>query len=433
MAEALALSAAEQARLAQAADRAPAFTTDSRAFRPGDIFVALKGEKHDGHAFVPEILKNSPELVVVAQGVAAGAQDPRVLAVAHPHTAHRALAHLFRKKFKGPVIVVGGSSGKTSTKEFLAQILSAKFKVAKTEKSQNGELGIPKTMEQLRPGVDCAVIEVGIDAPHEMERHAQLVAADLAVLTSIGEEHMSRFLTLETVYREEKILLDVTLARGGIAFVSGADPWLRKLEGQPRTILVPADPTLYSPRMAQTLRQTLPNDYAVQNATLAIGIARQLGMKDEEILAVLPTLKLPDGRGGVLQQGEWTILADHYNSNPSSLKAGLQAAETHARRAKKALVLVLGDMLDLGESAEKAHELALKDIAALKPKDLVLIGPLFAAHQTLVSGAVGRLRTYADSATAAAALKVEGLEAGVVLLKGSRGMALEKVLAVLSV
>ena len=190
--------------LMELAKKASAYTSDSRRVTAQTIFVALKGEKTDGHKFVPELLERGCLLAIVSQDWLAQNSHYQnrgdVLAVPSTNEAHRLLAAVFRKKFQGKIIGVGGSSGKTSTKDFLSHLLSGAFKVFKTEKSQNGELGIPKTLEGLHSGFDLAVIEIGIDAPGDMRRHVEIVEPDVALLTSIGEEHLNLLKNIENVF-----------------------------------------------------------------------------------------------------------------------------------------------------------------------------------------------------------------------------------------
>jgi len=229
------------------------------------------------------------------------------------------------------------------------------------------------------------------------------------------------------------VLFDVTLARRGICFASGSDSWLRKLAGTNGVVLVPADPTLFSASIAAKLHKNLPNAYAIQNATLAIYIAREMGMKESEIFAAIDQLQLPEGRGNVLHlKNDVVLIADHYNSNPSSLKAGLQAASSRSRIEKKSLVLILGDMLDLGDMSHVLHQDMVKDIRGSGAIQIFTVGPeMTRLVPDLLSPTVS-LVSYEDSTLAAEAIKKLNLKSVVVLLKGSRGMALEKVLNVLT-
>jgi UDP-N-acetylmuramoyl-tripeptide--D-alanyl-D-alanine ligase len=405
------------------------YTSDSRVATRDDLFVALKGGARDGHDFVPALLARGVACVV-ERGRAPGDRRAPVVEVEETHAAHRFLAGHFRRRFAGPVVGIGGSSGKTTAKEFTASILGSAMRVAKTERSQNGELGVPRTLERLRAGIDVGVIEIGIDAPGDMARHAAIVAPDVAVLTSIGEEHLNLLGTVENVFREETILFEATLARGGVAFAPEDDPWLARWKGRPGVTLVPSDPERLDPALACPLT----HPYARRNAALACAVALHLGMPAQAIRPVLATLEPPEGRGQERTLPEGTVvLLDHYNANPSSLRAGVEAARLRAASASLPLRLVLGDMLDLGSETARAHEGMVGDLHGAAAASLWLVGPEWSKLADRLAGAAGELRVFEDSEAAAREADALRLPPSVVLVKGSRGMALEKVLRGLGV
>lgn len=403
------------------------FTSDSRAFREGDVFFALKGEKADGATFVPEILKQNPTGVVVERGFAArfpNLRDPRVMEVDGVHAAHREAAGYFRRKFRGRVVAVGGSNGKTTTKEFLATLASSGLKVVKTDKSQNGELGIPRTLEKLREGIDVAVVEVGIDGPNEMLRHASLVAADFALLTSIGEEHLNLLKTVDNVFVEERVLADEALARGGRVFVPSDDPYLARLlplKGVTGTPLRPEE-------VDASFHCTLGHPMALRNAALAARVALELGVSREQIAKAIADLVVPDGRGQEIRLApDFVLLADHYNANVASLRAGIAYARGVADRERLPLKLMLGDMLDLGEATAAAHDEALACAAAANPAAVLLVGPEMSRRAASLQAQLGagRVTTAPDSASAVPLAQQLRLGPAVLLAKGSRGTRLE--------
>ena len=412
-----------------AVQKAKRYTSDSRAFEAGDIFVALKGEKNDGAQFVQEILLKNPSLVIVSKDYVGN--DPRLLRVDDIHAAHREITSLFRAKFQGLVIGIGGSSGKTTTKDFTYQLLASSKKTIKTQKSQNGELGLPKTMEQLVSGVETAIIEIGIDAPDEMIRHCDLVRPQLAALTSIGEEHLSRLKSINNVFKEECILLETTLDQGGKAFVPSSDEWLKNFPNHPRLFRVGSE-------ILQKVGAQSPFDHPhqISNLSLAVALALEAGASAEKIRSEINLLKLPEGRGGERHTAKKQLLIlDHYNSNPSSLSQGLMAAQKRAATLGMPLVLVLGDMLDLGEATHEAHLKMLPVLESLKAEALYLIGPewkkaLSTHGPSKVQAHVKRPIELLESSLKAQNLwqSIEDLGPSVILLKGSRGMALEKIL-----
>lgn len=404
------------------------YTSDSREAAADVLFVALRGAARDGHEFVPALLARGVACVV-ERGRAPFDPAAPVVEVDDTHAAHRALAAAFRRRFAGPVVGIGGSSGKTTAKEFTAALVSTTRRVAKTERSQNGELGIPRTLERLRPEIDVAVVEIGIDAPGDMARHVEIVAPDVAVLTSIGEEHLNLLGSVENVFREEAVLFEATLARGGVAFAPEDDPWLARLR-RPGVTLVPSDPERLDPR----LECPLTHPYARRNAALACAVALHLGVPADAIRPALAVLEPPEGRGQErVLDGGTVVLLDHYNANPSSLRAGLQAARLRAASASLPLRLVLGDMLDLGSETARAHEGMIEPLRAAAAASLWLVGPEWARLADRLAGAAGEVRLFPDSDAAAREAHALRLPPAVVLVKGSRGMVLEKVLRGLGV
>lgn len=394
------------------------------------IFVALKGDKVNGATYIPGLVQEGTACgFVVDQDfdlAPYSAHRHLFFVCKNPHEAHRELAALFRARFNGTIIGIGGSSGKTSTKEFLYQILSTKFRCFKTDKSQNGELGIPKTLEQLDSAFDYGLVEIGIDAPGDMIRHANLVKPDIALLTSIGEEHLNLLHTVENVFKEEKILFEVTHHYHGTCFAPAGDHYLARLKGH----FAP----LHLIDNAQGWKTPFTNLYAEQNARLAAEVALHLGMAKEDIQNALLHLQLPDGRGReILLANNRLVIADHYNANPSSLKGGLAHLVAVSRQRGANKILILGDMLDLGTETESAHRSLVEPVCAAQPDLLVLVGPEF--KKLLSEFQTKGLQCVSFETSTEAAVGFDwskNLAAGAtILLKGSRGMKMELILETL--
>jgi UDP-N-acetylmuramoyl-tripeptide--D-alanyl-D-alanine ligase len=412
---------------------AQGYTSDSRKIAPGHVFVALRGERSDGHDFIPALLGDSRvQGFVVSREVfekhrAEWTQRrpaEEFFTSEDPHAVHREIAAYFRAKFKGLVIAVGGSSGKTSCKEFLAQILQRiGKKCVATYKSQNGELGIPKTLEALSSGVEVAVIEIGIDGPGDMDRHIKIVRPDVAILTSIGEEHLNLLKNLEGVFAEERILFDKTLERGGRCFAPASDAWLAKIPGIQRT---PDDPQQLDPLFHSNLQGIFPK----RNAALAAAVCLNVYPSDKaKIAQALQSLEIPEGRGRVVSDAHGRIwVEDHYNSNPSSLKASLLQAQVLKRERQKPITLVLGDMLDLGRESAQLHESVVPSIRDCAPQRVVLIGPFMGALKKQIANLGCEIEIFENSELAARHGQFKEWGKSITVFKGSRGMALEKTL-----
>lgn len=412
--------------LKKLARAASGFSSDSRQVQPGDIFVALKGENSDGHEFLNDACERGACALIVQKKRWRRLKIPRdfrekVIEVSDCRKAHRIIAKYMREKFQGIVIAVGGSNGKTTTKDFLCSLLSERFATVKTAESQNGILGIPKTLEKLRKDVQAAVIEIGIDRTGQMARHSQVVQPDIAVLTSIGEEHLTRLRNIKTVFLEESILFHDAVIRGKICFAPSDDAWLRKLDA--------SGVKFVSPRLCEKYGVELEAPFARRSASLAIAVARHLKLSKEELRAGLATLKTPLGRGNILEVGKGrTIIADHYNANPSSTVASIRNAASLSGKRKKPLHLVLGDMADLGSNSLEAHLRVFEEIRKTKAKAIVLIGEkmMLACHDFFSElPSVTFFRTTTDALRA----RKEIFSApGLYLVKGSRVMQLERLL-----
>lgn len=426
--------------LSQWVQVAPGFSSSSTKLRSGEIFVALKGKSVDGHSFLNSALQNGAEFFVVEQGfvVPEFLKGKPVLSVEKTADAHREVARLFRVKNSHlKLMAVGGSVGKTSTKEFLFTLAQMSgLSVFKTEKSQNGELGIPLTLENLGRGFTHGIIEIGIDGPGDMIRHVALVRPQYSVLTNIGEEHLNLLKTIDNVFKEEKILFDETLKNGGLCFGPVNDEYLKSYQGSRGVFLLGEhekdsclDPSLY---------EHLPNQAARQNARLAAFSLLKAGWVSSEQLAKhIPSLQLPDGRGRVRRYGTHLVVEDHYNSNPTSLLMAMEEASKFAQKKGFPLCFVLGDMLDLGDQARESHQKIYEKLKVIPNVDSIFfIGPEMARvshklkedgfvipHETVVSDA-----NLIDFDFQASQFFTSLSAPHICLVKGSRGMRLERAL-----
>lgn len=401
--------------------KATHFSSHSGEVSKNGIFIALKGDKIDGHDFVKEILKKEVLAVFVERDI--GVKDDRLVEVTSTHEVHWEIASLFRKKFKGSVVAVGGSNGKTSTKDFLYQILSSNFKCIRTEKSQNGKLGLPKTLEKLRSDIEVAIIEIGTDAPGDMKQNVALVQPTLGVLTSIGEEHLNLLGNLEGVFREERVLADYLFEKKGKFFCPENDPFLKSLKEEGAT-LTPSRPEQVHP----SYKVENLSIHTLQNLSLAVSLAQSLGMSPSSIAESLKSISLPDGRGAAwILREDLVVLRDHYNANPSSMRAALKSAAESARSKDLKLKIILGDMLDLGVESDLHHENIFKEALSLHPALVLCVGPQFSKFAKLWNSAEV-LHVENSKAPLAEGLVKELQSAGLVLAKGSRGTQVENIL-----
>ena len=432
-------------------------TSDSRKAAPGVMFVALPGEKFDGHSFIKTAIEAGASAILCRHGTDIPLplrERCRIFEVTDTQEAYRALGAAWRLQFTDiPVIVVAGSVGKTTTKELLAALLEGKFpgKVLKTQGSQNGFVGIPMTLLELRKSQhQAAVVEVGIDEPHTMKLHMDIVRGSHSVLTTIGPEHLEKLIDLPTVAREEAFALEVTTGHGGRAAVNLDDPWIAPLattlpRGKIRTYSLSqpqADVrgTLVSDTLLEVMLEDgskfelplpLPGEHHARNLLAATVLALEVGLTPKDIQAGLARFKGAKGRTEIREApGGVRIIADHYNANPSSMEAAFGILKSTHCTSGAARYACLGDMLELGADEEKWHRDLAGPLMAAGPGGILLYGPRMRWLQDELKkcGYRGNLAHFDSHSALADFLKMLLNHGDLVLIKGSRGMRMENVL-----
>ncbi len=434
--------------------------SDSRSVRPGTVFVALKGENFDGHDYLEEAAKMGAIAAIVDRKPKTNIGSMVLLEVPKPLTAMAEIARQLRKLFDGPVIAITGSAGKSSTKNMLASLLGPQ--TMSSPKSFNNLLGVSKTLFLLEDGTRKAVLEVGMNAEGEIAEICKYALPDLALITNIGTAHIGRLGGQEGIYRAKKELFDFVAqsasAKRGVA-INIDDPLVVRAAKES----LPADMKriTYSASGAkadvQILKKSLhPKTGALQvelafggkteaheipvfglhqaeNLAAAVAGAMLMGQTTDGIRKSLPSIKSAEHRGEVFQSKRGVFVLDEsYNSNPSALAASLQSAfELNPVQRR---VLVLGEMRELDDFSDSLHEKsadALIELAKQKkiPFVLVGVGAKFAPFTAKIRKVLPMVAV-TDVATAADAIKVleDILKAGdIVLVKGSRGIALDQV------
>ncbi|MBC7692554.1 MAG: UDP-N-acetylmuramoyl-tripeptide--D-alanyl-D-alanine ligase [Methylotenera sp.] len=433
-------------------------TTDSRKIQKCCLFVAIAGDKFDGHDFIGAAVAGGASAVICREDFAVPAGAPETVQffrVADTVEAYRTLAGAWRREFTIPVILVAGSVGKTTTKELLSALLKGKFtEVLKTAGSQNGYVGIPMTLLELRPHHQVAVIEVGIDEIGAMVQHTKLVQADHSILTAIGPEHLEKLIDVPTVAREESLALTEVSERGGAVVLRLDDEWIAPLATKLKTPKKSGF-TLSSSGLSQANAQTLVGELThsasqmkfsgmglepaeielpllgVHNAVNllgAIAMARAVGLTRQEILDGLKTFKGTDGRSELkkLKQGN-PVVCDYYNANPTSVEAGLELLTQVA--GPKTRWACLGDMLELGPNEETFHRDLSKKIRKLKIENVLLYGPRmkWLLSELQNQGFSGYLSHFSTHQELAQSLSSQITPQDAILIKGSRGMKMEEV------
>jgi UDP-N-acetylmuramoyl-tripeptide--D-alanyl-D-alanine ligase len=420
-------------------------STDSRTMPEGALFVAIKGEKFDGHDFIPAAIQKRARGILTARNMAP-LRAVAILKAPDTVAAFQKIAAAWRRKFSYPVVGVGGSVGKTTTKELLAAALSGRFQVVKTEASKNGEIGVPMTLLEMRAEHQAAVVEIGIDEVGAMERLCGLVRPTAAVITAIAAEHLAKLKNLETIAREEAALLVRTAAEGGRAFVNLDDPYLAPLFEK---IAVPTTSgfTLQDvPDRDRVLRGRaavaggelvcegesyglpLPGAHNAANLLAAIAVARGLGLSPQEIRRGLESFRPLTGRSQLQKlPGGPLVLCDYYNANPASVAAAFSVLASLPATGKK--WACLGDMLELGTDEEKMHRDLAGPLMRSGATHVLLAGPRMAALAAELKKRryPGRVTHFTDVEELARSFSTLVREEDAALLKGSRAMRMERV------
>jgi UDP-N-acetylmuramoyl-tripeptide--D-alanyl-D-alanine ligase len=363
---------------------------DSRTIRPGQTYLAIPGERFDGHAFIADALTKGAAFAIASDTSTIENRASKILLVADPVAALQALAAAYREVLAANeccVIAVGGSNGKTTTRHLIHQLLTAGgLTGTQSLRSFNNHLGVPLTLLGASPDHDYVACEIGTNHPGEVASLAKIIRPDVAVVTCIGAEHLEFFGDLAGVEREEYALLDY-LAPDGLSFT-------------PRDELEP-----YGGELA------LPGEHNRSNAAYAEAVAMHLGVDEDRIAAALARATAPPGRLNVCRLSQDVILIDDtYNANPDSMRAalGVLAGQSAARR-----IAVLGDMFELGDASAEAHR-SVRALADQVTDAAVFIGEHFGGQ------------AWTDDLPTRIAAMINPGDA--VLLKASRGMALERII-----
>lgn len=359
---------------------------DSRMVQEDYVFVAIKGERTDGHQYIDQVYADGALAVVSEQPL--HISRPYIL-VASTKQALKDLAAYYLSRLDLKVVGISGSVGKTSTKEIIASVLSQKYKVHKTEGNFNNEIGLPLTIFKLREEHQAAVLEMGISEFGEMHRLASISRPDIAVITNIGLSHLKTLGSREGILKAKTEMFD-HLQEDAAVILNGDDDLLSTIAqvhgkapvfygigtGKPQTAVYDSKNiyasdiqnlglkgirlTIHIADESFTARIPIPGEHNVYNALAAAAVGRQMGLTNAEIQAGLETARTIDGRTNLIETGTMTVIDDCYNANPLSMKASIDVLATALGRT----IAVLGDMGDLGQNERALHYEVGRHLAA---------------------------------------------------------------------
>jgi len=421
-------------------------STDSRRIAPGELFFALRGPNFDGHSFVPEAIGKGAIGAVVEDGWVPRRRDAGgvLISVADTLRALGDLAAYYRRRFSLPVIAVTGTNGKTTAKDMISSVLATRFRVLKTEGNYNNLIGVPLTIFRLTEGHEVCVLELGMSAPGEIRRLSYISDPNVGLITNVGPGHIGYFGSLEEVAEAKSELIDY-LDTPSTCILNYDDPLLLRRRGRARCRTVGFGIDSECEFRGYDLRSDgrgcftfrisdadislrVPGRHNVYNALSAIAVGDLFGISPAEAKPRLEGFRGAPMRMNLSDVAGIRIMDDSYNSNPSSMRAAIDTIMLQEARGRR--VLVLGDMLELGDYGERAH----RELGAYAWESgcdfLFTTGDMASGfvEGALCAGMPGdRARHFTSRAELCSHLTRFLRSGDVVLVKGSRGAGMEEI------
>jgi UDP-N-acetylmuramoyl-tripeptide--D-alanyl-D-alanine ligase len=404
-------------------------STDTRKLGNGEIFFALKGENFNGNLFAEQALQNGAAYAVVDEGEF---ENARIIKVEDALKCLQDLARLHRQTLKTRVLGIGGSNGKTSTKELVVSVLSTEYNVHYTHGNLNNHIGLPLTLLQLRNDHQIAVIEMGANKLGDIQELCAIAEPELGLITNIGKEHLLGFVNIQGVAKAEGELYDYILDNDGFAFVNSDDVFLKemgvgivnKIEyGMKESMLLNLEvvPDIRFQYKEQNIHSPLMGLHNVQNILACIAVAEFFHIRPEQIKQGIERYAPQNNRSQwVFGRNNNKILLDAYNANPSSVEMALKTF----KEIQGNKIVLLGDMFELGEHEADEHQAIANLCAELNFNTVVLIGEAFYNTESK-SNNTHMFQNKLEARQFIADLLNENLS---VLIKGSRGMKMEELI-----
>ncbi len=414
---------------------------DSRTIKKGELFIAIIGEKQDGHDYLDAAIAKGAVAVLVSKAVKLKKEVPSIW-VKDTTKALSDIASFHRDRFSVPIIAITGSSGKTTTKEMIATILSKKYKILKNYKSFNNQYGVPLTLLQLRKKHEVVILEVGTNRPGDIAALASIVKPTVVVFTNIGESHLALLKNKAGVFKEKFHLVEYMNKKGTIIF-NKDDVYLSRINqkniSQKIVTFSIIEKSSYQAR--KIVRQGLkvsfkigsyrfclssPAEHNIYNALAGICCGRLFQVPFKQIIKALACFKWTLGRQEIVKIKGLLVINDTYNANPLSMRSAIRTFSALPVKGRK--FLVLADMLELGKKSKELHESIGQEIARLKV-DVVLTTGLWARYINKALQKENRkiVNFYCSNLEDVHKLLKRDCHKGdAILIKGSRGMKMER-------
>lgn len=422
---------------------------DSRKIETGDIFLALTSENDDGHKYVSSALKSGAIAAIVKRKYLSRytkREQQKLILVADPLKAIQKAATKFRIELDVPCIAITGSSGKTTTRQFISAVLSEGYRVGNTDGNWNNHIGVPLSLLKFTSDVEMAILELGANHIHEIDTLTKIVKPDVAVITNIGYAHIGMFGSLDNTSKAKLEIAQGLPKSNGLLLINGDDKRLvgtcakmgqkaLRFGTSSRCAILAED--IQVDRMGRTLfivkgfryKLSMPGRHFMYSALPAIFLAIQSGIEEKVIAKALFEIKPDSLRGKIIKRSGVRFIVDCYNANPSSMKSSISLLNDVAETGKTCAIV--GDMLELGSYAKQLHRQLGKYLAQNDIAKLIVVGDFaeYVAESAIKSGLkktqVFTVKTAVDAIPYARRILKKG---DTVLLKGSRGIQLENIL-----
>ncbi len=410
-------------------------STDSRKIENGCIFFALKGANFNGNKYAHDALKKGAAFAIVDE--AEYATNDKILLVDDVLTSLQQLAHHHRKLLGLPILAITGTNGKTTTKELISTVLEKKFKVSFTQGNLNNHIGVPITLLAMNEHTEFGVVEMGANHPGEIADLCKIADPDFGIITNIGRAHLEGFGSFEGVIKTKGELYDYLRKKNGVVFYNADNKLLEEIgKALPKRISYGKENALFTGETIQSppflhvkanfkkgvlyLNSNLIGDFNFENILAAACIGNYFDVDPLKIQQAIKEYQPTNNRSQLINKGNIKIIMDAYNANPTSMAASI---ESFLENLKGNKYLILGDMLELGEYSEEEHSKIVEMIPENLKSSIFLVGKEFSKVNTGNS-----IKSFIHVDELCAYLKNEPIKNGNILIKGSRGIQLEKVL-----
>ena len=410
-------------------------TTDTRSVKTNQLFFALKGDNFNGNTFAWQAIKKSAGYVIIDE--AKYAQDDRYIVVSNALETLQQLARFHRKYLNLPILAITGSNGKTTTKELIHSVLRKKFDTVATAGNLNNHIGVPLTLLSMKRSTEFGIVEMGANHPGEIKHLCEIALPNFGYITNFGKAHLEGFGSVEGVIKAKSELYDHLKSHNGVIFLNADDPVQQaqtsylhsfsfggvetadlktEISENTQTAQVVIDNYVY--------KSTLTGSYNALNIAAAVCIGKYFKINEKIIAQAIASYVPTNNRSQIIKRGELTLLMDAYNANPTSMKAALDSFSKNPARGK---MVILGDMFELGETSHEEHQNLVSNLEHMQFEKIYLVGDNFFKTHSEKSNIL-KFKSFQDLSQA---LKEHKPTEGYILVKGSRGMALERVLDVL--